>query len=53
MGERGEYFVTNVYSGKTTIPKRIRELLDITDNDKLVWEIRPNGEVCIYKLKPR
>ncbi|AVW09214.1 AbrB/MazE/SpoVT family DNA-binding domain-containing protein [Lactiplantibacillus paraplantarum] len=37
---------------QVTIPKTIRELLDIGSNDTINWQINPNGTVVLAKSKP-
>ena len=41
--------VTNVYSGRTTIPQAVRKILGVKDGDRIVWYINDSGEVCIRK----
>lgn len=37
---------------QVTIPKTIRELLNIESNDTINWQINPNGTVVLTKSKP-
>ena len=44
------YGTTKVYKKRTTIPKQVRELLQISDNDEIVW-YNKNGVPTIKKNK--
>lgn len=37
--------------GQTTVPKEVRELLDLEEGDKLMWEIR-GGKVAVTTDRP-
>ena len=37
--------------GQTTVPKEVREVLDLTEGDKLTWEIR-GGRVAVTTERP-
>ena len=37
--------------GQTTVPKEVREVLDIGEGDKLTWEIR-GGRVAVTTDRP-
>jgi antitoxin PrlF len=37
--------------GQTTVPKEVREALDLDSGDKLTWEIR-GGKVAVSTEKP-
>ena len=45
-----EVQVTKVYQGRTCIPKPIREMLNISDGDRVLWYINDRGEVCLKKV---
>lgn len=39
---------TKVYArGRTTIPDKVRQVLDLTDKDSVVWYEDFNGRVCV------
>ena len=37
--------------GQTTVPKEVRELLDVSTGDRLMWEVR-GGKVAITTERP-
>jgi len=42
---------TMTSKGQTTVPKEIREMLDLKPGDKLTWEIR-GGRVAVTTERP-
>jgi len=38
--------------GQTTIPAGIREALQVTPGDSLVWEMQPDGTARVRRLHP-
>lgn len=43
--------ITTVHSGTITIPKAVREELNIKDGDKYQFECRKNGSIVLRKIK--
>ncbi len=39
--------------GQVTIPKRLRERLDIQPGSSVEFELSPNGRVAIFKVEPQ
>lgn len=38
--------------GQTTVPANIREALQVTPGDSLVWEMQPDGTARVRRLHP-
>ena len=38
--------------GQTTIPRQVRELLQVAPGDQIVWETTPGGTVTVRRADP-
>lgn len=38
--------------GQITVPAEVRKALHLKSGDTLVWEVRENGKVIVYKVEP-
>jgi len=49
-----ELAVSRVFGrGKCSIPRDVREMLGVSDGDKILWYRNDRGEVCIRPVRKR
>jgi antitoxin PrlF len=51
-GERTEAVAKVTAKGQTTIPKEVREALEIEPGDLIVWEVAPNRKAVVRRAQP-
>jgi antitoxin PrlF len=51
-GERIEAVAKVTAKGQTTIPKEVREALEIEPGDLIVWEVAPDRKAVVRRAQP-
>jgi AbrB family looped-hinge helix DNA binding protein len=51
-GEKMEAVAKVTAKGQTTIPKEVREALEIEPGDLIVWEVAPDRKAVVRRAQP-